>query len=146
MFLLACTCARSIPEAPPPHYEGAVELRLSVEAGDLAGFKAAARDLEGDQQDAGGLHGALGFAQVAEDVEDAAFAAARIAEACGACHAGMSTELRLRTHADVAETLWDGTLIGDPAVVSQAVAAWEMTPVTDDPLVDVLSSCVGCHE
>ena len=146
MFLLACTCARSVPEPPPPHYEGVVDLRLSVEAGDLDAFKAAARNLDGDQDEAGGLHGALGFAQVAEDVDDAAFAAARIAEACGACHTGLSTELRLDTHADVAETLWDGTLVGDPTVVSQAVAAWDRTPLTDDPLVDVLSSCVECHE
>ena len=131
MFLLACTCARSVPEPPPPHYEGVVDLRLSVEAGDLDAFKAAARNLDGDQDEAGGLHGALGFAQVAEDVDDAAFAAARIAEACGACHTGLSTEL---------------LPVGDPTAVSQAVTAWDRTPVTDDPLVDVLSSCVECHE
>lgn len=146
MFLLACTCARPVPEAPSPHYEGAVELRLAVEAGDIEGFKTAARQLEGDQDDAGGLHGALGFAQVSEDMDDASFAAARVAEACGACHTDLSTEVRLGTHADVAETLWDGAIVGDPAVFALAAAAWDRTELTEDPLADVLASCVGCHE
>jgi hypothetical protein len=146
VFLLACTCARPVPEAPPPHYEGVVDLRLAVEAGDIDGFKAAARLLEGDQDDAGGLHGALGFAQVSEDVDDASFAAARVVEACGSCHTGLSTEVRLSSHADVAETLWDGVLVGDDEVVAQAVAAWELTELGEDPLAEVLASCVGCHE
>ncbi len=126
-----------------------MELRLAVEAGDLPALKQAARDLEGDEEDAGTLHGALGYAQVVEDQEEAAYAAARIAEACGQCHTsrsvGLSTELRLGHHAEVSETLWDTMIVGDETGAAAAVLAWDRGALSGDPLVDVLSSCTGCH-
>jgi len=122
---------------------------LAVEAGDLPALKQAARDLEGDQEDAGSLHGALGYAQVVEDQEEAAYAAARIAEACGHCHVsrsvGLSTELRLSHHAEVAETLWDAMIVGDETGASAAVQAWDRGPLSEDALADVLNSCTACH-
>ena len=148
MVLIACTC-RSAPELPAPHYEGAVDLRLAAEAGDLAALREAARRLEGDQEEAGSLDGALGYAQVVEDGEEAAEAAAAVANACGTCHIArglpMTAERRLGTHGEVAETLWDAVVVGDQDTAAAAVGAWDQGPLGEAPLEEVLMSCVGCH-
>ncbi len=125
-------------------------LRLAAEAGDLAALQQAARELEGDQEDAGSLDGALGYAQVVDDREEAAYAAAAIAEACGSCHIRqglpLSAERRLGDHPDVAETLWDAVVVGDEEAARAAIQAWDQGTLGESPLEEVLLSCSGCHE
>ena len=146
---IACTC-RTPPEPEAPHYEGAVALRLAAEAGDLPALLEAARELEGDQEEAGSLDGALGYAQVVEDREEAAYAAAAIAQACGSCHIRqglpLTAERRLEDHPDVAETLWDAVVVGDQEGAQVAVEAWDRGTLGESPLEEVLLSCSGCHE
>lgn len=150
LLLASCTgpCA---PRSEGRHYAEIGALRAAVAAGDLAEVRDLARTLEDD--DARGsldgpagaaaerLHGALGFLQTAEDLEDAGDGLAVVAAACGQCHAATHAGVRATTHdtppaaestngvawadaplhAWLQNRLWDALVQPDPAAGADAV-------------------------
>ena len=87
-----------------PHYETVGALRAAVFEADLAQVRSQAVRLE-DQRPQGRagepgagealerLHGTLGFLMVSEDAEDVGVGLARLARACGDCHAATRARL-----------------------------------------------------
>lgn len=190
-LLFACTCADPTPEGPAgpaPHYAGAEALLPALRAGRPEAVAAAAAALEGDaaapdasapnpeaQAALDRLHGALGLLQIAEDLPEAADAAAVLAVSCGRCHQAQglgprfgvqlpapSSEAAAR-HRQASEALWWAAVAGDAATWAAAdalqrealgaLAPGHPLPPTTEPglsgwelgLAAWLEGCAGCH-
>jgi hypothetical protein len=128
LLLLSCRCAPAEPDGAgadaPGHYGVALELVAALRAGDIDQVQALARRMDGGEsveapalaEHAERMHGAVGFAQVAEDLEEAAWAVAVMGRACGECHAAAGDPLGLMSPGDPALPL-------PPEAAAAAIAA-----------------------
>lgn len=169
LLLLGCAGCGPPPESrPTAHYETAMDVFQAARLGDVEGLREAAQGLDdpdgqvpADQQVwVDRLHGAAGFAQVAEDAEEIADAAAAIGAACGGCHAqahpGWAVTTGAGDHWSTADGLWVALVAGDDAGFAQAQAALaERAPIDPGPwsghgspeadFAATLVACQSCH-
>jgi len=145
LLLLSCRCAPAPTDATLQpedigHYAVMTGVVDAVKAGDLAAVKDLSRQLEGgaDATDPAlgehtdRLHGAVGFAVAASDLEDAAYAVAVMGRACRDCHAAAGSPLMvsppsksaegLAAHAAGAEAVWMGYIAADQGVYLAGLA------------------------
>lgn len=145
LLALACRCAP--PEGGPRgHYAAMAEVHAALVAGDLEGVRERSRALDGGAiaeraaadpalaEHLDRLHGAVGFAIAATDLEDAATAAAVMGRACGGCHVAAGHPLAAaappasgdpaRDHAAGAEAAWLGYIAGDRPIVDAGLALY----------------------
>lgn len=145
LLALACRCAPP-EEAPRGHYAAMGAVHAAAVAGDLEAVRERSRQLDGGaiaERAAGDpalaehldrLHGAVGFAIAATDLEDAATAVAVMARACGGCHAAAGHPVAAaaptasgeptRDHAAGAEAAWLGALAGERRVADAGLALY----------------------
>jgi len=148
LLLLACRCAPAPTDAnlqPEDigHYAVMTGVVEAVRVGDLGAVKDLSRQLEGGaevvdpalSEHADRLHGAVGFAVAAADLEDAAYAVAVMGRACRDCHAAAGSPLKvsppsntpaglagLAAHAAGAEAVWMGYISADRGVYLAGLA------------------------
>ncbi|HJN76919.1 MAG TPA: hypothetical protein QGF58_23535 [Myxococcota bacterium] len=156
-LLLACRCGDA-PERAPGHYMGAILARDAVIRADLDALHAAARELEDPgMKDTAveDLHGALGMAVAAEDLEEGGWAVAGIVEACGDCHAGKVGPVSATAGPHGHDRLWADLVSGREIDASgfKEVAPTEATALAlastqaerASAYGDLLVRCSGCH-
>lgn len=179
LVLLACDLGGCGQEADRVerhvHYSAASDLARVVAAGQLDDVPEAARAVDAPEMPglpessmayADDLHAALGFAQVAEDLTEAAEATAAMAKACGDCHASLDVgprpalpEIQSR-HGVGASTALEGLFwsVAGP-IPEQTEPVWQalsadaqLSPVLsgitgdgEERLAAALAACGTCH-
>lgn len=137
---------------------GAILARDAVARGDLDGLHAAARDLDDPSMSdtaVDELHGAIGMAVAAQDLEEAGWAMAGIVEACGDCHAGRVGPTSSKPGPHGHDKLWADLVSGREVDASgfQTIAPTEGTALVlassheerSAAYGSLLARCSTCH-
>lgn len=168
LLTLGCRGCAPPPASPPDaHYATAMDVFQTAYMGDTEGLREAAQGLDDaldvppdQQQWVDKLHGAAGFAQVAEDAEEIADAAAAIGAACGGCHAqahpGWAVTTAAGDHWSTSDGLWVALVAGDDAGFAQAQqhlaegapldpSGWSGQGSPEADFAATLVACQTCH-